>query len=255
MPQNILPVDFYTAVGMGMYGTGIRRVTALGNNPDVDTVTLPEDIWPGGGAYPWKTAAGAMEVVSTSAADAAAGTGARTVLVQGLDASYLEISETVTLNGLTAVALVNSYLRINSALITSAGTGKVNAGDISIRDSGAGTTRSIIPLGYGITRQAVFTVPAAHTLSIHSQLYCINRQTGVGRFATFANFIQSPNGFYRQPLEISIGDEPPYRHDGIPGIVLTEKTDFALRCTALSADNTDLTAAFLGLLFKNTTTA
>jgi len=232
--------------------TGYRRVTALGNNPDVDILSVPEDVWSGGGAYPWMTGATALEIVSGSANDAAAGAGARTVLIQGLDINYAEVSQTVSLNGTTAVAIPTNLFRINSALIMSAGTGKVNAGDLTIRDAGAGTTRAIIPLGYGITKQSIFTVPAGFTLQIVSQLFGFNSTTKDNRFAKFATFSQSPNGFYRLPLEIATSDVTPYRHDGEPGLIVTEKTDFCHRVTAVSDDNSNLTAAWLGIMRSNT---
>jgi len=241
--------DFLMAVGYGQR-PGYRRVTALGNNPDVDT-TGAEDVWTGGGTYPWMASATALEVVG-GANDTAAGTGARTIRIDGLTAAWVEVSQTITLNGATPVSIPTSLYRINGALIMSAGTGKVNAADITIRDAGAGTTRCVIPAGYGITRQSIYTVPAGHTLQIISQLFCVNRQAGVGRFATFATFVQTSAGIYRMPLELSIGDEPPYRHDGAPGLMLPEKTDFCHRCTAVSADNTDITAAWLGVLKDNT---
>lgn len=254
-PLPILTRDFLINVGFGLVpGNGYTRVTALGNNPDVDTGTIPEDIWSGGGAYPWMTAATALEIVSGSANDAAAGTGARTVLINGLDANYVAVAQVITLNGTTPVAIPTSLFRINSALLMSAGTGKINAGDLTIRDAGAGATRAIIPLGYGITRQSIYTVPAGSTLQIISQFFGFNEVAGGNKFARFATYIQSPNGFYRLPLELAIGDEPPYRHDGIPGIILNEKTDFALRCTAVSNDNTNLTAAWLGVQRLNTVT-
>lgn len=247
-------MDFYTAVGLGLI-PGCRRVTALGNNPDVDLATLPEDVWSGGGLYPWMTASTSLEIVSTSVNDAAAGTGARTVLIQGLDINYVEVSQTVTLNGTTPVAIPTQLFRINSALIMSAGSGKVNAGDINIRDAGAGTVRAIIPLGYGITRQSVYTVPAGHTLSIHSQFFNNIRSGGTVRDTTIANFIQSPLGFYRLPLELDV-DGNPYRHDGSPGVIIPEKTDYAHRITFVSAANdTNVTTAILGVLFANTTLA
>lgn len=241
--------EFLIAVGLGQV-PGYRRVVGLGNNPDVDT-TAAEDVWPVGGIYSWPSAAVAMEVVSSSAADAAAGTGARTLRVDGLDANYDEISQTVTLNGVTPVALPTPLLRVNSALIFSAGSGEVNAGTIDVRRVSGGTIQSQVQIGYGISRQAIYTVPAGHTLVVLSQLFCVNRQTGVGRFATFALMFRSSAGFYRLPLELSIGDEPPYRHDGIPGITVTEKTDFSIRCTTVSSDNTDVTAAFLAVLKQN----
>lgn len=245
--------EFLQAIGFGAI-PGYRRVAALGNNPDVDTATVPEDVWSGGGVFPWMTGATSLEMVSTSAADSAAGTGARTVLWQQLDTGYTEFSQSVTLNGLTPVALPRQAFRINAGFMTSAGSGKTNAGNIILRDAGGGTTRAIIPAGYGITRQAIFTVPAGFTLSVNSQVISINRAIGVTRYVTVANYIQSPSGFYRLPLELSVGDMQPYRHDGLPGIILAEKTDYALRCTAVSSDSTDVTAAFLGVLKANTMT-
>lgn len=244
-------LDFFTAVGLGLV-PGATRVAALGNNPDVDTTTLPEDIWTGGGTYPWMTAATSLEVLSSSANDTSAGTGARTIVINGLDINYVPVTQTITLNGVTPVAVPTQLFRINSSLITSAGSGKVNAGDITIRDAGGGTTRGILPVGYGMTRQAVYTVPAGFTLQIISSFFGFNEVSGGNKFARISNFIQSPNGFYRQPFELSVGDEPPYRHDGIPGIILSEKTDFALRCTQISNDNSNVSSAFLAVLFDNT---
>lgn len=245
--------EFYDSVGLGLV-SGASRVAALGNNPDVDTAAV-EDVWSGGGTYPWMTGATSLEIVSDSANDAAAGTGARTVLVNGLDANYATVAQTVTLDGLTPVALPTQLFRINSALIMSAGSGKVNAGTLTVRNAGGGTTRAVIPVGYGITRQAVYTVPAGKTLAINSQMFCINRTGGVSRYATFANFIQTSTGFYRMPLELSLSERAPYRHDGLPSIIIGEKTDYAFRCTSVSNDNTDVTAAFLGVLIDNTALA
>lgn len=82
--------NFLQAIGFSQV-PGYRRVTALGNNPDVDTGAA-EEIWTAGGIYPFMTAATSLEIVSSSAADDSAGTGARTVLVNGLDAAYAEVA-------------------------------------------------------------------------------------------------------------------------------------------------------------------
>lgn len=241
--------DFFLNVGFGRVG-GFRRISALGNVPDVDTDTVPEDIWTGGGIYPWLTVASTLEIVSDSANDAAAGTGARTVRVFGLDANYVEHTELVTLNGVAAVALTNSYFRINGAIIASAGSGKVNAGNLTIRDSGGGTTRAILQAGYGLSRQSQYTVPAGHTLMVISLLACINRQAQ-SNDVTVGTFTQSSTGFYFIGTEVDIGAQP-YRHDAIPGIVLTEKTDFCLRVTSTRFSNADVTGSWLGILADNT---
>lgn len=240
--------EFVMQVGFGLI-PGHTRITALGNNPSVDTGTVPEDIHASGGVYTWLSASSSLEMLSSNAADTAAGTGARTVTINGLDANYKPQSETVTLNGVTPVALTKSYLRVNNMLIMSAGSGKTNAGTITARVASAGATQATIPAGYGITRRSLYTVPAGSTLQIHSMLVCINRPSST-RDCTVATFVQSPNGFYRMPLEFSV-DGNPYRHDGIPGLIIPEKTDFALRCNYVSANGTDITGAWLGVLVDN----
>lgn len=226
-----------------------RSIRALGNNPDIDTGAA-EDVWPGGGFLSWLSVATAQEIVSGSANDAAAGTGARTVLVSGLDGSFIEQSEIATMNGTTAAALTKTYLRINNALVLSAGSGETNDAAITIRDAGGGATRAIIPAGAGISKQSNYTVPAGHSLIVREVFGCINRTGGgVVRYATIATMIRTSTGVRRLPLEFSISSSSPYRHPA--EIPLPEKTDFMLRSTNVTVDNTDLTAAWIGVLRKN----
>lgn len=241
--------DWFTAIGFNQV-PGYRRVAALGNNPSIDVGTS-EDVWAGGGIYPFLAAASALEVVSSSASDGVGGVGARTIVINGLDNLYVEMSEVVTLNGTTPVPLTKSFLRINNSLIMSAGSSEVNVGTIDIR-SPSSTVRAQIPIGYGITRSSLYTVPAGHTLSELSLFGCINR-TGGGavRYATMATMFRSSSGFYRMPLEVSMSSNTPYRHDGNPGIIIAEKTDFLVRCTNVTVNGTDITAAWLGVLRKN----
>lgn len=242
------PMDLNLAIGFGIF-TRYARTVALGNNPDIDIATVPEDVWSGGGLYPWMTASTALEIVSSDAADSAAGTGARTVSIVGLDAAYEPVTQVVTLNGTTPVPNPIELFRINSAIVATSGSGQVNAGTITIRDAGAGATRTLIALGYGITRQSQFTVRAGYTLQIISMLFNVQRQ-GTEPGATVATWVRAENGTYRMPLEITVGGNP-YRHDGIPGVIVPEKSDFGLRCNAVKSNNTDITAGWLGILRAN----
>jgi hypothetical protein len=140
-------------------------VTIAGYNSDVDTAW--EMITPVGNlSYP--AAALQMTVSSADADDTSAGTGARTVLITGLDANYAVISETVTMNGQTAVTTTNSFLRINSMLVTTAGTSLANEGIIYI---GTGTVTSGVPAtiynviaaGFNNSTSSQYTVPAGFT--------------------------------------------------------------------------------------------
>lgn len=246
--SEIDPIRGYmTNVAFGLE-PGHVRIARHGRNPDVDG---PEDVWDGGGDYPWMTAATSLEVVSTSANDTSAGTGARTVRIEGLDATYTELNQTVTLNGLTAVAVPSQMFRINRVILASAGSSKVNAGDIIVRDAGVGTTRGIILTGRGMGAQSQYTVPAGKTLIVHEMTFCINRPS-TSRDATVSSYVAFP-----ATSNIAVfGDDytvngNPWTHVEYPAFALPEKTDFGFRCLNVSATNTDITASWCGILKDN----
>ena len=79
----------------------------------------------GSGLYQTPTGLVSLEVVSSSANDAAAGTGARTVTIYGINdtnGSWTEDTETVTMNGTTAVALTKQWRRVYRVRVTTSGT-------------------------------------------------------------------------------------------------------------------------------------
>ena len=150
-----------------------KRLFQFGTNTAVGTGF--STIWAGGSStlYTYPSAATVLKISSGSASDTAAGTGARTVIVYGLDANYNEISEIVSLNGQTAVNTVNSYIRFNEMLVLTAGSGGTAAG---ILYAGVGTVTTgvpatiygQVPLGYNSSDQAFWTVPAGYTAYITS---------------------------------------------------------------------------------------
>jgi hypothetical protein len=157
------PFELQVARGQVAWHYDVHK---FGFNPDIDD-TL-ETVWAQGGLYSYLAAATQLSVSSSSTDDTSAGTGARTVTLSGLDANYSEISETVTLNGQTAVTTTNSYLRIFRMVVNSAGSGGENAGVIY---AGTGTVTSGVPankyatiaIGDNQTLMAIWTVPANHT--------------------------------------------------------------------------------------------
>ena len=244
-------MPFLTAAGLGII-PGCTRVTALGHNPNIAVAGTAADVWEGGGDYPFLAAASQLEVLSASANDTAAGTGARTVLVSGLDANYNPISETVTLNGVTPVATVRNYLRVNVFTTVTSGSGHVNAGDITLRVVSGGTTQSIARAGIGFGNSAVFTVQAGFTLFILSEVFSVlapDPKTNAGVF--IGGQLISSAGNKRIPLQFEVLSTSPYRHDAALGIVLTEKSDFTIRVTNAQQINTNVSAAMEGLLVDN----
>lgn len=168
-PQNVM-TDFGLSVARGDID-GVSCVKMIGHN---NAIALPiEDVLDQGGLYPWLTTAVTMTISSADANDTSAGTGARTVTVYGLDANYLEISETLTMNGQTAVTTANSYLRVNKILVRTAGSLGYNAGNIYL---GTGTVTTGVPavihlqisysanyLGECSSLACIYTIPAGKT--------------------------------------------------------------------------------------------
>lgn len=192
--------------------SGYSYLTAFGENTDVDNVL--EDIIPWGGTYTFPDAAGIqMEVVSSSADDAAAGTGARTVKVSYLDADLAQSNEMVTLNGTTAVATTATDIRrVQNLSVATVGTGLVAAGNIDIRAVANTPIYARIPLGFNYSHTCVRTIPAGFRGHIESWQVSVGSTQGnrYGRFylmaTTLPNGTLSSGGIFRVLDSIGIQD-------------------------------------------------
>lgn len=180
--------EFYMEVAKGTV-SGHEAVIVVGHNPDCDSAAV-ETIWEAGGLYVAPTVARTHQVVSTDANDTSAGTGARTVSVSGLDTSYLPVSETVILNGVSNVATSNTYLRINDFSVATAGSGAGNAGVITATADTDATVTAHIAIGHNVAQQAVYTVPSGKTAFVVRGWGSVTR--GVG--SSFQGEIQLRTG-------------------------------------------------------------
>lgn len=127
--------------------TGVGHYNIQGYNPSASSTAAT--VWAvGTGSYAQLTTATTLEVVSSSANDTAAGTGARTVVIHGIENStgvYLPFREVITLAGTTPVPLVNtSGIAINIFDVLTAGSGLTNAGNIDVRTVSGSTVKSRI---------------------------------------------------------------------------------------------------------------
>jgi hypothetical protein len=231
---------------------GHKSLFKFGINGDVGTSV--ETVWAQGGTYVYPTAATVMKISSSNAADAAAGTGARTISIAGLDANYNEISETVTLNGQTEVNTVNSYLRITRMFVVTAGSGETAAGTIY---AGTGTVTSGVPatvygmiaFGANQTQMAFWTVPAGYTLYLMGTFYSSGNSTA----NAFTNFqlIQRPlGGVFRQQSSTRTAGSGDFVLDLHTPLAFAEKTDIEVRAVA-SAGTSNVSAEFEGIYIKN----
>ena len=148
-----MPFQMRAAMGHITNGT---TVFISGNNPDIQL--SEETVWYQGGIYSYPASAIQMSVSSSDAAATCS------VVINGLDAAYLPISEIVTLTGQTAVTTTKSYLRIQNAYVLANPT----SGDIYI---GTGTVTAGVPAtvyerifdGHNRTESGRYTVPANRT--------------------------------------------------------------------------------------------
>lgn len=242
---------------------GAARIAMLGNNPSIDTATQPEDVWSGAELGTLngidhrfiprpQNSAVSMEVVSSSANDAAAGTGARTVTIAYLDALYAAQTVTLTLNGTTPVALPVPVMRVNSLRVATSGTfGGSNIGNLSVRLAGGlGATFSYLRAGNGLARTSLYTVPAGQTFDIYSMVLGVNRADTQDRWATFALCIQNSVGNLIKGIELPASTATPYRQENIdvPSVVVPATSDVWWRCEAVSQNSTNVTAAYAGIV-------
>jgi len=231
--------------------TAHRSVTVFGYNPDVDTTRVT--VWPYTGIIPLPAAALQLKVSSSDANDTAAGTGARTVYVAGLDANHNEIEEIVTLNGQTAVLTTQSFLHINNAYVATAGSGLSAAGDIYFGDGvvTAGvpaTVYDLIKFDYNQRITGSYTVPAGHTAYLAQGLFSAGQPGGsaqvVGRLLTVGT-----DGIRRAAAITTVNNGVADYTFEYP-IRIPEKT--TIEATAQgSSNNNEASAMFILLLVSN----
>ncbi len=231
---------------------GHKTLFKFGINGDVGTSV--ETVWAQGGVYAYPASATVMKISSSSADDAAAGTGARTISIAGLDANYNEISETVILDGQTAVNTVNSYLRISRMFVVTAGSGATAAGTIY---AGTGTVTSGVPATvYGMialnanqTQMAFWTVPAGYTLYL-TGLFYTSGNTNANAWTNF-QLIQRPlGGVFRQQSSSRVPGNGDFVVDLHTPLAFVEKTDIEVRAIA-STSPSNVSAEFEGIYIKN----
>lgn len=224
-------------------GTGY--IEKFGMNTDVDS--NKETIWDVGGIYQYLSTAQTVSATSTSPDDNAAGTGARTIEVQGLDANYQLVYDSITVNGAPGTV---EFLRVFRARVVTAGTSGINEGVITVD----ATTDAITVAGIGIdgtgsnaagrgqTFMSLYTVPAGKTA------YLTQWTVGCGKQNTdaVATFMARPQGGAWNAKDIITVQATTYAKDYKIPLQFTEKTDIEVR--AYSTTNNSLVSSTFNLL-------
>lgn len=243
------PFELQVAQGQIAYH---KQIYKFGQNSVVGNSV--ETIWQQGGLYSYPPSATTMTVSSSNTNDTSAGTGARTVLISGLDGDYNEISETITLNGQTAVTTTNSFLRVNRGIVLTAGSGGANAGIIYV---GTGTVTTGVPAniyttingdGTNQSLQAFWTVPANY----NAYIYQTNISTGNSSNTPAVLktlLVARPHGGVFNTKEVIVLTDGNHLQDYSFPITLTEKTDIEFRAESSSASVNFNVSASMNILY------
>lgn len=241
---------------------GLYPIIQTGRAPSgVQTTTT--DIWDRADATPtqsvWTapTTARVHAVVSGSANDTSAGTGARTVKVYGLTAwTALETSETITMAGATPVNTVNSYVIIHKMVVLTTGSGGTNAGAITATAATDTTVTAVIRAGIGQTEMAIYGWPSSQKLYLTSFCAEILTSSAAKSHAT-VRLLYNPEpsallAHFNEIDIIGIHADGSSVHSVVynPNLILPGPGILKINALA-SANDLDLTARFIAFLADN----
>lgn len=205
----VRPTDYNTEVALGLReGAGLWN--KFGYNNDIDIGTEVVASW--GGTFTPITTASVLSIVSTDATDDDGNTGCNSVVIYGLDANRDEAIEVVTLNGTTPVVTTSTWLGVNRVAMFLCGTGKINAGGITVTETNGSSIMAQMPAGGGVTQQCVFYVPRDHNF-IMEWLYANSlKQSGASPKVTIKMWVYSAanNGnqeVFRGSLDTAVATE------------------------------------------------
>lgn len=180
---NLLADDIFRTPMIAIAAGRIPGATVkdkFGFDPNVNTSFEP--IWSESSPHIFRSTAAAMTISSDSADDTSAGSGAKTIVIEGVDGDFNAVIETVTLNGTTGVAIPTNLMIVDRMYIATVGSGFINAGNIyvgtgAITSGKPAVVECLIDAGAGQSLVGWDVVPAGFTA------YATNLTFTASRFA------------------------------------------------------------------------
>lgn len=241
--------------------TGASYIHKFGQAPDFDTADGVITIWDGANDgtvalmdYIYSTTADIDSISSSDAGDT------QTVEVLGLDASYHEVTQTVTLNGQTRVALATPLFRIfrfkNTGTTNFAGQVYVYVNTALTAGVPTDTTkiRAAVNDGNNQTLMAIYTVPAGYTAYVRDWYASTS---GASKNSSYIiDFYVRPLGQVFQlkhRASIQDGGTTYIQHKYEEPEMFTEKTDIEMKVqsTEVGATGCSVSAGFDIVLIAN----
>jgi hypothetical protein len=227
---------------------GWSHINKFGYNPDIGQLTYPEDVWGAGGIMTWSTTA-AIDTISSS--DAGDG---HDIYIQGLDANWLEVTQTATLDGQNKVVLgtplIRVYRAVNLGSTNIAGTFYLYEDTAIVDGVPTDTTkiRAVIDDGDNQTEMCIYTVPADKCGFFMGGYVGIDKVGSRG--ASFTWRARAFGGVFAVKGRITCNSDgsghwvyeyPMYEY-------IPPKTDILIRCEEVTANATAVVGGFTILL-------
>jgi len=229
---------------------GYSIIHKFGRNPSIGGA--PETIWGGGGVYTYLSSPAVVYCYSSSNDDGAGEIGARTVTIQGLDANYAAVEDTIVVDGAPSTV---QFLRVFRAFVITSGSVGTNVGTLSISDAASsGTVVTTIDTlgggtvyGTGQSFSGFYTIPAGKTG------YMTQWNVGVGAYnnqcTAWLAIRPINNGSAFRTLDVLCVPGGHFtRNYDIP-LKLLEKTDIEVR--ALCSTGSEISSTFDIILVDN----
>lgn len=239
--------DFPLSVAQGLV-SGCSWVPKSGKNPDVDTASVPEDVWGGSSVYTGFPT-GAAEVIQ-AVSDSASDTGTLTIVYLASNTSTAYQNATVTLNGTTPVDFSVSGIRVHSAFYSDGTATGFNVGNITIR--------------HKVTTANVFLYMLPATNQTYCSGYTIPYNCTGYLYDMFAQIQDGATGTIEACLWTRLnGASPRLRRNFVAAqgadysnymggtLVFPALTDIIVRVTSCSANNTIVLAGYDLLLVSS----
>jgi hypothetical protein len=225
---------------------GHSALSIFGYQSAIGNTKIP--VWENATVYTYITSASTLTLVSTSASDNTSAS----VFISGLDSSFNPITETLFLNGTTGVTTVNSYFRVNSMTLVSAGSSQTtNVGTITLKQSS--NVIAQINVGIGKSQMAIYTVPAGYTFYLDlAEVNSSNSYTSSNIITYSVQAINNVTG-----VKLSVLQQPFVAiyvvNRASDPFAYTEKTDIQWQLVTSTATTVNAGLIVAGKLIQNNT--
>lgn len=230
-------LNHYSLLKFGTRSSVLANTNSLvweGTNPD----------------YTYLTSGEQLKVSSSSAQDGVGGTGILTLTLIGLDSNFLEISEVITMNGITAVTTTNYFIRVFRAYGSTSGTSLTNVGLITITNNAGTNQLLVIPAGDGQTLMTMWTVPAGKVAYITTITF--STDTNKGARTSIRTRLNDGGTLY--PWQIKYRAYVFQGNNNFPFQIpfkISEKTDIEVRVLTPASAGTTSAGATFELWYEN----